>query len=236
MGQKQKLIYALSGFALGVLLTCGVWLCVGGDHSCIASTPEDEPPGASTVPGGKTDETAAPAESAVQNSDSPSLSDPPSSTWDRSLVYIGGDAVSYEGRRYRAKWWTQGEAPGSSDVWEDLGNVDGEPAQPQGVDNVPIDASTPQNTELADFKVVGYYPSWKPNRLQAVDFGVVTHVCYAFAIPTAEGGLLELENPVNEGRSIEQGNWTVQYFYPYFISKSLIFQAFLFLRCNCKIG
>ena len=28
MGRKQKLIYALSGFALGVLLTCGVWLCV----------------------------------------------------------------------------------------------------------------------------------------------------------------------------------------------------------------
>lgn len=80
-------------------------------------------------------------------------------------------------------------------MWDDLGIVDGEPTQPQGVDNVPIDASTPQNTELTDFKVVGYYPSWKSDRLQAVDFGVVTHLCYAFAIPTAEGGLLELENP-----------------------------------------
>ena len=78
-------------------------------------------------------------------------------------------------------------------MWEDLGIVD--PTQPQGVGNAPIDASTPQNTELTDFKVVGYYPSWKPDRLQAVDFGVATHVCYAFAIPTAEGGLLELENP-----------------------------------------
>lgn len=195
MGRKQKLIYALSGFALGVLLTCGVWLCVGGDHSGIVFAPENEPPSASTVPGGKTDETAAPAESTAQGSDSPSPLNPPSSTWDRSLVYTGGDTVSYEGRRYQAKWWTQGEAPGSSDVWEDLGVVDGEPTQPQGVDNVPIDASTPQNTELTDFKVVGYYPSWKPDRLQAVDFGVVTHVCYAFAIPTAEGSLLELENP-----------------------------------------
>lgn len=147
MGRKQKLIYVLSGFALGVLLTCGVWLCVGGGHSGVVSTPKDEPPGASTVPGGKTDETAVPAESAVQDCDSPSPSDSPSSTWDRSLAYTGGDTVSYEGRRYRAKWWTQGEAPGSSDVWEDLGIVDGEPTQPQGVDNVPIDASTPQNTE-----------------------------------------------------------------------------------------
>ena len=195
MGRKQKLIYALSGFALGVLLTCGVWLCVAGSHPGVVSTPEDEPPGASTVPGRRTDETAAPAESAAQDNDSPSPSDPPSSAWDRSLVYTGGDTVSYEGRRYRAKWWTQGEAPGSSDVWEDLGIVDGEPTQPQEVDNVPIDASMPQNTELTDFKVVGYYPSWKPDRLQSVDFGVVTHVCYAFAIPTAEGGLLELENP-----------------------------------------
>lgn len=195
MGRKQKLIYALSGFALGVLLTCGVWLCVGGSHPGVVFTHEDEPPGTSTVPGGKTDEIVAPAESAVQNSNSPSLSDSTSSTWDRSAVYTGGDTVSYEGRRYRAKWWTQGETPGSSDVWEDLGIVDGEPTQPQGVDNVPIDASTPQTTELTDFKVVGYYPSWKPDRLQAVDFGVVTHVCYAFAIPTAEGGLLELENP-----------------------------------------
>lgn len=196
MGRKQKLIYVLSGFALGVLLTCGVWLCVGRGHSGVVSTPKDEPPGgASTIPGEKTDETATPAESTIQDSDSPSPSDPPSSTWDRSLVYTEGDTVSYEGRRYRAKWWTQGEAPGSSDVWENLGIVGREPAQPQRVDNVPIDVSTPQNAELTDFKVVGYYPSWKPNRLQAVDFGVVTHVCYAFAIPTAEGGLLELENP-----------------------------------------
>lgn len=113
MERKQKLIYVLSGFALSVLLTCGVWLCVGGGHSGVVSTPKDEPLGASTVPGGKTDEIFAPAESAVQDSDSPSPSDSSSSTWDRSLVYTGGDTVSYEGRRYRAKWWTQGEAPGS---------------------------------------------------------------------------------------------------------------------------
>lgn len=98
MGRKQKLIYALSGFALGVLLTCGVWLCVGGGHLGVVSTPEDEPPGTSTVPSEKPQETAAPAESEAQGSDSPSPSDPLSSTWDRSLVYTEGDTVSYEGR------------------------------------------------------------------------------------------------------------------------------------------
>ena len=87
-----------------------------------------------------------------------------------------------------------GEQPDSSDVWEDLGILEGEPTQPEGVDNRPVDASVPQDTELTDFKVVGYYPSWKPDKLWAVDFGVVTHICYAFAIPTSEGGLLDLEN------------------------------------------
>lgn len=112
---------------------------------------------------------------------------------DYSGMAVYREACGY--RRYRAKWWTQGEQPGSSDVWEDLGILDGEAVQPKGVDNAPIDASVPQNTELTDFKVVGYYPSWEPDKLQSVDFGVVTHVCYAFAIPTSDGRLLDLENP-----------------------------------------
>lgn len=67
--------------------------------------------------------------------------------------------------------------------------------EPEGVGSVPIDASDPKDTALTDFKVVGYNPSWKPDKLRSADFGVVTHVCYAFAIPTEEGGLRDLENP-----------------------------------------
>ena len=115
--------------------------------------------------------------------------------WDSAAVYTGGDTVSYKGCLYRAKWWTQGEYPDSSDVWEDLGVLDGTAVQPEGVDNVPINTDIPRDTQVTDFKVVGYYPSWKPDRLSCVDFNVVTHICYAFAIPTAEGGLLDLENP-----------------------------------------
>lgn len=196
MGRKQKLIYALGGFILGAALTCGVWLWAGRADSNSASSPEDCPPKVSAAaPGGSSEEPPAPVESGAQDSVSPAPTEGPSGAWDSAAVYTGGDTVSYGGRRDRAKWWTQGETPGGSDVWEDLGVVDGEPAQPQGVDNIPINASSPQNTELGDFKVVGYYPSWKPDRLQTVDFGVVTHVCYAFAIPTAEGSLRELENP-----------------------------------------
>ncbi|MYW28879.1 glycoside hydrolase family 19 protein, partial [Streptomyces sp. SID2119] len=42
-------------------------------------------------------------------------------TWNSSSVYTGGQTASYNGRNYTAKWWTQNERPGSSDVWADNG-------------------------------------------------------------------------------------------------------------------
>src|SRR5690606_27118347 len=44
--------------------------------------------------------------------------------WNASAVYTGGDRVSHNGHAWRAKWWTQGEEPGTTGewgVWEDLG-------------------------------------------------------------------------------------------------------------------
>ncbi|WP_425501859.1 lytic polysaccharide monooxygenase [Paraliobacillus salinarum] len=37
--------------------------------------------------------------------------------WDATKAYLGGDEVTYNGNTYRAKWWTQGEVPGESNVW-----------------------------------------------------------------------------------------------------------------------
>jgi chitinase len=37
--------------------------------------------------------------------------------WSATTVYTGGQQVSYGGAEYTAKWWTQGNTPGSSDVW-----------------------------------------------------------------------------------------------------------------------
>lgn len=37
--------------------------------------------------------------------------------WAPGSVYVGGDVVSHGGAEYTAKWWTQGETPGSADVW-----------------------------------------------------------------------------------------------------------------------
>lgn len=44
-----------------------------------------------------------------------------------------------------------------------------------------------------NFKVVAYYPYWKGNQLRKLQFNKVTHVNYAFAIPTREGNLRKLE-------------------------------------------
>lgn len=196
MAGKQKLIYALGGFVLGVALASAVWLYAGQTNAGTTASPEGIRPGTiAASPGSEPDKTALPQESPGPEHGGSAAPEPTAGTWDSAAVYTGGDLVSYQERQYRAKWWTQGETPGSSDVWEDLGILDGEPVQPEGVGNVPIDAAVPQDTELTDFKVVGYYPSWKPDKLNTVDFGIVTHVCYAFAIPTADGGLRDLENP-----------------------------------------
>ncbi|MEK5036519.1 lytic polysaccharide monooxygenase [Sporosarcina sp. FSL K6-3457] len=44
--------------------------------------------------------------------------DPSTGTWSSTQVYTGGQEVTYNGSTYKAKWWTQGEKPGESAVWE----------------------------------------------------------------------------------------------------------------------
>jgi GH18 family chitinase len=44
------------------------------------------------------------------------------------------------------------------------------------------------------FKVVGYYPAWKPDKVDKIRYDKLTHINYAFAIPTSEGELLPLQN------------------------------------------
>ncbi len=45
------------------------------------------------------------------------ITTPPTGDWDTSVAYVGGDVVTYNGVEYKAKWWTQGNEPGSTDVW-----------------------------------------------------------------------------------------------------------------------
>ena len=49
-----------------------------------------------------------------------------SASWQASAVYWGDAQVSHNGHNYRAKWWTQDEAPpGTTGVWEDHGACGG---------------------------------------------------------------------------------------------------------------
>ncbi|WP_435105513.1 carbohydrate-binding protein [Arhodomonas sp. AD133] len=38
-------------------------------------------------------------------------------TWDADTVYTEGDEVLWQGSRYRARWWTQGDEPGTTGEW-----------------------------------------------------------------------------------------------------------------------
>jgi len=49
----------------------------------------------------------------------------PHPAWVASAVYLGGNQVSHADHGWRAKWWTQGETPGTAAVWEDLGPCGG---------------------------------------------------------------------------------------------------------------
>jgi len=40
--------------------------------------------------------------------------------WQAAGIYNGGDQVIYQGNKYEAKWWTQGDEPGVADVWKAL--------------------------------------------------------------------------------------------------------------------
>lgn len=60
--------------------------------------------------------------------------------------------------------------------------------------------------DVSHFRVVGYYPSWQPDSTDKIRYDIVTHVIYAFAIPTAEGGLRPLENPQTAQRIIEEAH------------------------------
>ncbi|AOT57899.1 Chitodextrinase precursor [Streptomyces rubrolavendulae] len=61
---------------------------------------------------------------------SPGPSDPPlpgectAPAWNASAAYGSGSTVSHKSRTWKAKWWTQGEEPGTTGewgVWQDLG-------------------------------------------------------------------------------------------------------------------
>ncbi|MGW2091900.1 glycoside hydrolase family 19 protein [Promicromonospora sukumoe] len=86
-------------------------------------------PGSAATAGGS----AAPA--AVADCSAPA--------WSAGGVYVGGNLVTHGGASWRAKWWTQGETPGTTGqwgVWERVATCGGgePPVDPPGAEDFPV--------------------------------------------------------------------------------------------------
>lgn len=47
----------------------------------------------------------------------PSPEPEPSTNWHPQAIYTGGDQINHNGKTWTAKWWTQGEEPGTTGQW-----------------------------------------------------------------------------------------------------------------------
>ncbi|WP_148716035.1 polysaccharide lyase [Chitinolyticbacter meiyuanensis] len=69
--------------------------------------------------------------------------------WAAASAYTGGQRVTYGGRSYEAKWWTQGDNPAQSGewgVWKDLGACGGTITPTTNPTAVPTPSATPRPT------------------------------------------------------------------------------------------
>ncbi len=113
--------------------------------------------------------------------------------WNASTAYTGGSVVSYNGRTWRAKWWTQNEVPGvaSSGVWEDLGPCSTNPTPTST--RTPTPSSTPTGPTVTPTpggkRMIGYFVEWGvyarnyhvKNIKTSGSAAKLTHINYAFA-------------------------------------------------------
>jgi len=56
-----------------------------------------------------------------------------------------------------------------------------------------------------DFKVVGYFPSWSGDP-ETIQYRALTHICYAFAVPAANGDISPIENEGKLRRLVALGH------------------------------
>lgn len=122
-------------------------------------------------------------------------------TWNSAAVYNTGNIVSWNNREWRAKWWTQGEQPGTTGqwgVWEDRGPCSGGPTPTNtsvAPTNTPV-GPTPTRTPTivpstpgpGGSKVIGYFAQWGvygrnyhvKNIVTSGSASKLTHIMYAF--------------------------------------------------------
>ena len=161
------------------------------------STPPPQPTATpTTAPQPTATPTTAPQPTATPTAAPGQCTAPP---WDPSAVYVGGDVVSHNGRQWRAKWWTQGEEPGTTGewgVWEDLGPCGGTaPTATPTTAPQPTATATPVPVPPSSSKIIGYFVQWGvyarnyhvKNIVTSGSAEKLTHINYAFANVDANG-------------------------------------------------
>lgn len=159
----------------------GVWEDIGPADGTSTATPTPEPTATipptvtSTVQVTPTNEPTATATATTGATATPTpqgtVGTCNESAWNSSTAYWGGDTVHYNGHHYKAKWWTQGDNPATTNVWEDLGacgdviatatptatpTSDGPTATP-----TPYITPTPRPyTPFTGRALVGYWETW----------------------------------------------------------------------------
>ncbi len=130
-------------------------------------------------------------------------------TWDKSVVYNGGDIVAHNGKSYKAGWWTRGENPelsGQWDVWKVIEGtagpapvIDPTPDPDPIVDPDPVIEPTPDPVipVSSEKNIGGYFAEWGiyGRNYQVTDLPVkyLTHINYAFL--NIENGIPVLGDP-----------------------------------------
>ena len=128
-------------------------------------------------------------------------------TWNSDTAYNKDDIVEYENKLYKAKWWTKGEQPGSSEwgAWELIEDVKNDSTTSNDEDDTGYTPSG-ENLSNSSFRVVGYFPEWKPDKEKYIQYDKLTHINYAFAIPNSDGSIKQLDNPDLAEKVIKKGH------------------------------
>ncbi|MEU9773847.1 glycosyl hydrolase family 18 protein [Streptomyces sp. NPDC047968] len=111
-GLGGAMMYSLLGLDENTTLLNEIVAATGGTTQPPVTTPPTTTPPTTTPP-----------------TTTPPTSPPPSGgctaeAWAQATAYSGNAQVSHNGRTWKAKWWTQGEEPGTTGewgVWQDLG-------------------------------------------------------------------------------------------------------------------
>ncbi len=128
-------------------------------------------------------------------------SDTSSGTWSSSLVYVGGEVIVYNNIKYKAKWWTQGNIPGTEQwgPWEVV--ADQTPITETTTDTTPVeDETTPSDTEVGTDPVDGSGGTVSLSTLQANEASLTNTPEMALvvaSIATIDNSLVELISPLN---------------------------------------